>query len=99
MTSEEIIQRLLDEKKITVKEAMILIKDTCKYVCDSFNHNVKIKEEHKYPMVMTMYGVPGTEDIFKFPSVTSTTFNSHNIKEHNNVHADITGLKETKINE
>ena len=34
---------------------------------------------------MTMYGVPGTEDIFKFPSVTSTTFNSHNIKEHNDI--------------
>ena len=85
MTSEEIIQRLLDEKKITVKEAMTLIKDICKYTWNSFNHDTKIREEHKYPTVMTMYGVPGTEDIFKFPSVTSTTFNSHNIKEHNDI--------------
>lgn len=30
MTSEEIIQRLLDEKKITVKEAMIILKDLAK---------------------------------------------------------------------
>lgn len=30
MTSEEIIQRLLDEKKITVKEAMIILKDLSK---------------------------------------------------------------------
>ena len=30
MTSEEIIQRLLDDKKITVKEAMILMRDICK---------------------------------------------------------------------
>ena len=27
MTSEEIIQRLLDEKKISVKEAIIILKD------------------------------------------------------------------------
>lgn len=27
MTSEEIIQRLLDEKKISVKEALIILKD------------------------------------------------------------------------
>lgn len=30
MTSEEIIQRLLDDKKITVKEAMIILKDLAK---------------------------------------------------------------------
>lgn len=30
MTSEEIIQRLLDEKKITVKEAMVILKDLAK---------------------------------------------------------------------
>ena len=30
MTSEEIIQRLLDEKKISVKEAMIILKDLSK---------------------------------------------------------------------
>lgn len=27
MTSEEIIERLIDEKKITVKDAMIILKD------------------------------------------------------------------------
>lgn len=27
MTSEEIIERLIDEKKITVKEAMVILKD------------------------------------------------------------------------
>lgn len=30
MTSEEIIERLLDQKHITVKEAMILLKDLIK---------------------------------------------------------------------
>ena len=30
MTSEQIIQRLLDEKKITVKEAMVILKDLAK---------------------------------------------------------------------
>lgn len=30
MASEEIIQRLLDEKKITVKEAMVILKDLAK---------------------------------------------------------------------
>ena len=30
MTSEEIIQRLLDQKKITVEEAMVILKDSAK---------------------------------------------------------------------
>lgn len=30
MTSEQIIQRLLDEKKISVKEAMVILKDLAK---------------------------------------------------------------------
>lgn len=30
MTSEEIIQRLLDKKKITIKETMVILKDLAK---------------------------------------------------------------------
>ena len=49
MTSEEIIQRLLDEKKITVKEAMIILKDLAKIGLQE----VKKKFIPKYPYIPT----------------------------------------------
>lgn len=55
MTSEEIIQRLLDEKKITVAEAMIILKDLAK-----IGINYVLGKEQQIipaPPTVVMYGV------------------------------------------
>ena len=68
MTSEEIIQRLLDEKKITVKEAMIILKDLAKIGLGEVRKwlpdyipipEPKIEPDKKWPPydVVVMYGV------------------------------------------
>jgi hypothetical protein len=40
MTSEEIIQRLIEEKKLTVSEAMVIMRDLAKeHIRRMFDHN------------------------------------------------------------
>lgn len=41
MTSEEIIERLLDERKITVKEALVILKDLAKIGLSQLINNNK----------------------------------------------------------
>jgi len=55
MTSEEIIQRLLDEKKITVADAMVILKDLAKI---GISYVLK-QEQPTIPTAPTivMYGV------------------------------------------
>ena len=61
MTSEEIIQRLLDEKKISAKEAMIMLKDLA---IIGINQIFPITKSTKriYPnTTVVMYGVSPIE--------------------------------------
>lgn len=75
MTTEEIIQRLLDEKHITVKEAMQMLKDLVK-------NEVFIpmfpNQKQKYPMPpppVTIYGVNymSYDEVDYTTSTTTTT--------------------------
>lgn len=68
MTSEEIVQRLLDEKKITVTEALIILKDLAKIATQQI-FTSKTKPLPEYPNrteVVCMYGV----------QISSTTYES-----------------------
>ena len=65
MTSEEIIQRLLDQKKISAKEAMIILKDLAKIGYKSiigYPIEEPYKDYHPYqfPPYTVMYGVTPT---------------------------------------
>ena len=60
MTCEDIIQRLLDEKHITVKEAMIMIKELVKNSIPNVSFPgvpEKEKDFWKPTVVVVMYGV------------------------------------------
>lgn len=68
MTSEEIIQRLLSEKKITVKEAMVILKDLAKIGLQEilpekiipytwFEERQKRTNPYPYDNTVVMYGV------------------------------------------
>lgn len=61
MASEEIIQRLLDEKKISVKEALIILKDLARIgINEIFKPSIPTKPDlPTYPRdnVVVMYGV------------------------------------------
>ena len=46
MTSEEIIQRLIDEKKISAKEAMIILKDLARISVQQIFTPKKLKILH-----------------------------------------------------
>ena len=70
MTSEEIIQRLLDEKKITVKEAMILMKDICK------NFLFKKESLSDFPPTVVTYGVRPVDYEFETIGTTEITTTS-----------------------
>ena len=65
MTSEEIIERLLDERKITVKEALVILKDLAKIGLSQLtNKNITSDDIERVlnnphvitpPTVVTMY--------------------------------------------
>ena len=59
MTCEDIIQRLLDEKHITVKEAMIMIKELVKNSLPNISIPEKTKEKDFWNPneVVVMYGI------------------------------------------
>lgn len=81
MTSEEIIQRLLDDRKITVKEAMTLMRDICK----NFLFN-KEESPSNFPPTVVMYGVRPVDYRPETIGTTGTTttissINSNYIKE------------------
>lgn len=63
MTSEDIIQRLLDENKITVKEALVLLKDLAKIaVTNKWNDwfpgtTISSPEKPFDNNIVVMYGV------------------------------------------
>lgn len=58
MTSEEIIQRLLDEKHITVAEAAQMIRDLVKN--EIFTPPTNPNKTPYYPPTVVMYGVSVT---------------------------------------
>ena len=63
MTSEQIIQRLLDQKKISVKEAMIILKDLARIGIERTINYWPIEEPNKDPYrypITVMYGVNTT---------------------------------------
>ena len=68
MTSEEIIQRLLDEKKISAKEAMIILKDLARISIEQIFTPKTIKDFPSQDMPVVMYGV-------QFPPYTYTNKN------------------------
>lgn len=68
MTSEEIIQRLLDEKKISAKEAMIILKDLAKISVQQIFTPKTIKDI-PHTMDVVMYGV-------QYPPYTYDNVNS-----------------------
>lgn len=82
MTTEEIIQRLLDEKKITVKEALVILKDviTNEFLKKSYEEKIS-KEDDKnfdkrpsfpYPPITVMYGVTTNPYTYESGEVDST---------------------------
>lgn len=73
MTTEEIIQRLLDEKHITAKEAMQMLKDLVK---NEVFTPMFPNQKQKYPMspYVVMYGITPTwyDDVDYTTSFTNT---------------------------
>lgn len=59
MTSEEIIQRLLDDKKISVKEAIVILKDLAKIGLQQITPSIFPEEKKKVwgDTIVTVYGV------------------------------------------
>lgn len=92
MTSEEIIQRLLDEKKISVKEAMVILKDLAKIGIKRVLPNKIIpddwwKEPNKttaprppYDTITVMYGV----------TTNPYTYNENNNGWNTTANSDVT---------
>ena len=82
MTTEEIIQRLLDEKKITVKEALVILKDVIKNELLNKPYEEKISKEvdenfnkhpsFPYPSIAAMYGVTISPYSYESGEVDST---------------------------
>ena len=69
MTSEEIIQRLLDEKKITASEALTILKDLARIGMTVISDELipdKWKDPSSGTIVTVMYGV--------VPSKSDTTY-------------------------
>lgn len=100
MASEEIIQRLLDEKKITVKEAMTLIIDTCKYLLLSENKQEETAKD--YPIVQVMYGVRPVDykqDSTQWSTDTYSSSDTYDAEKYDGVRVDIDKLAKTKTNE
>ena len=92
MTSEEIIQRLLDERKITVAEALVILKDIAKNaintIFDNHDLNKRIKKDvpHYPNMVTVMYGVNLTDNIWygetKIPEYSETSYSTNTFETH-----------------
>ena len=92
MTSEEIIQRLLDERKITVAEALVILKDIAKNaintIFDNHDLNKRIKKDVPYypNMVTVMYGVNLTDNIWygetKIPEYSETLYSTNTFETH-----------------
>lgn len=85
MTSEEIIERLLDEKKISVKEALIILKDLAKIGVREIGSKIfptKIKPEPPKQLhdIVVAYGVTPypsydqANSVFDYSSATTATF-------------------------
>lgn len=75
MTSEEIIQRLLDEKKITVAEAMIILKDLAK-----IGINYVLGKEQQIipaPTTVVMYGVTTSPTTFVDNTIATSKYPQH----------------------
>ena len=87
MTSEEIIQRLLDEKRITVKEAITILKDLAKIGLQQWIPG-KLVEPDPYPNnIVVMYGV-----------TTSPTTYSDNTSTYTANSTDTESIKLSDIN-
>lgn len=95
MSSEEIIQRLLDEKKITAKEAMIILKDLAKIGAQQILPDKFIPDDWKFPepenpyksnplyQVVTMYGVLTNPYSYDDTIPTTKTNNTNTINNGN----------------
>ena len=81
MTSEQIIQRLLDEKKISVKEAMIILKDLAKIGIQYIFTKETDLVPHQPTVVMYGVGTTWTADTSNttdaFASTVSTSTNDN----------------------
>lgn len=74
MTSEEIIERLIDEKKLSVKEAMVILKDLAR----------ESVRRMFYPRVNDPYVFKeyfNNKDVWCADTVSSTTINLNNSNE------------------
>ena len=88
MTSEEIIERLLDEKKISVKEALIILKDLARIgITQSwrsiFPESGSPTEVPDFHPAVVMYGVqtsPATWNSLEGESTSASTYSNDSSK-------------------
>ena len=80
MTSLEIIERLLDERKISAKEAIVLLRDLAKIgVCDLLG---KVVPEEPQTQVVTCYGVISTPYTNTATDATTISCSVNDLQPH-----------------
>ena len=79
MTSEQIIQRLLDENKISVKDAMVILKDLAKIALQQIMPNTWVAPDDTVPpqpFTVVMYGVQTPSTTYNESTVNSNVVTS-----------------------